>query len=80
MRGPERQYIKQELTQRREEGCNVDALEPQIDQALADGAEDNIIRLYDTLVALDVEADFPYAEPSTLEEIKALRPDGPRRM
>jgi len=80
MRGPERQYIKQELTQRREEGCNVDALEPQIDQALADGAEDNIIRLYDTLVALEVEADFPYAEPSTLEEIKALRPDGPRRI
>lgn len=80
MRGQERQFINQELIQRREEGCDVAALAPQIEKALADYADDDIVRLYDELDALEPEADFPYEEPSTLAEIKALRPDGPRRM
>ena len=59
MRGQERQFINQELIQRREEGCNVDVLAPQVEKALADYADDDIVRLYDELDALEPEADFP---------------------
>ena len=34
--------------------------------------------LYEELMALPIDEGFPYVEPSTLEEIKAERPDGKR--
>ena len=78
----ERQLLRLELVQRREEGCNVAAFEPRVEQALADeSADDSVfVDLYDELVALEPDPSFAYEEPSDLEAIRALRPDGPRRM
>ena len=78
----ERQLIRLELVQRREEGCDVAAFEPRVEKALADEATDDavFVELYDELDALEPEPSFPYEEPSDLEAIRALRPEGPRRM
>ena len=78
----ERQLIRMELAQRREEGCDVASLESRIQEALANEAADAdvFVELYDRLAALEPAASFPYQEPSDLEGIRALRPDGPRRM
>ena len=78
----ERQLIRLELVQRREEGCDVAAFEPRVEKALAGEATDDsvFVELYDELDALEPEPSFPYEEPSDLEAIRALRPEGPRRM
>ena len=78
----ERQLIESELTQRREEGCDVGALAARIEQALQEEARDSdvFVALYDELDALEPAPSFPYEEPSDLEGIRALRPEGPRRM
>ena len=78
----ERQLIQSELVQRRQEGCDVAALEPRIEKALEEEARDSavFVELYDELVALEPAPSFPYEEPSDLEGIRALRPAGPRRM
>ena len=78
----ERQLIRMELTQRREEGCDVSHIEPRVAAALADDSAEaaRFESLYDELDALQPEASFPYQEPSELEAIRANRPDGPRRM
>ena len=88
----ERQLIRVELTQRREEGCDTSAIEPRVAAALAaaDGADSapggpgaepaSFEALYDELAALEPAPSFPYQEPSELEAIRALRPAGPRRM
>ena len=78
----ERQCIAVELVQLREEGCDVAPFEPRVNEALADEATDDavLVELYDALEALSPEPSFPFEEPSDLEGIRALRPDGPRRM
>lgn len=77
----ERKLIKAELLQRREEGCDVEAISGRINTAIADEvAEDKFSRLYDELMALPVDAAFPYSEPSTLEDIRAERPDAIRKL
>ncbi len=85
----ERQYLRQEVTQRQEEGCNVTDLAARVQAALDkdfgndsddDSVNDDLVALYDELDGLAPEPDFPYDEPSTLAEIRAQRPDGPRRM
>ena len=78
----EKQLIRAELVQRREEGCDVAAIESRVQQALADDTTDDAVfaELYDALDALEPEASFPYEEPSELDAIRALRPEGPRRM
>ena len=82
MHSLERQLIRVEVTQRREEGCDVSAFEGPVQAALADENTDEAVfsKLYDELDALQPASSFPYEEPSELEAIRALRPDGPRRM
>ena len=82
MQSLERTLIRVELTQRREEGCDIAEIEPKVAAALAEDASDQAVfaPLYDELDALPVAASFPYREPSELEEIRALRPPGPRRL
>ena len=77
-----RQLIRAELVQRREEGCDTSSIEPRIHAALAnDNSADALFdTLYDELDALQPAASFPFEEPSALDAIQALRPDGPRRM
>jgi ADP-ribosylglycohydrolase len=70
-----KKLIKTELKQRREEGCDVDAIADRIAAALADGASEQMFSaLYDELMALPVSDAFPYVEPSELAEIQAQRP------
>ncbi len=78
----ERQLIRVELTQRREEGCDVSNIEPRVQAALAAEPRDDAAfeALYNELDALTPASSFPYEEPSDLDDIRALRPDGPRRM
>lgn len=83
MRIPEKLFIRTELTQRREEGCNTETIQGRVEAALARGREADpelISALYDELALLTVDAGFPYDEPSDFESIRALRPDGPRDM
>ena len=78
-----RSIIRQELEQRREEGCDTEPLERRIQAALedADGADSaDFEALYDFLDGLEPAATFPYDEPSDLTGIRALRPEGPRHL
>ena len=75
----EHKMIKAELIQRREEGCQTESIEPRIQDALERRASDEeFSALYEELVSLSVTDSSPYREPSTLEEIRAERPGGPR--
>ena len=78
----EKQFIRMELVQRREEGCDVSGLEPRIQAALADESTAGTVfeGLYNELDALRPAASFAFQEPSELDAIRALRPDGPRRL
>ena len=80
---PLRSIIRQELEQRREEGCDTEPLERRIQAALedADGADSaDFEAFYDLLDGLEPAATFPYDEPSDLTGIRALRPEGPRHL
>ena len=78
-----RSIIRQELTQRREEGCDTTAIKARIEAALEDAqgtAESEYEVLYESLCNLEPAESFPYDEPSALEAIRSRRPDGPRRL
>src|SRR5262245_24963558 len=74
--------LQQEITQRRDEGCEIPeglyarigALDPTRD------AHDRgrIDPLYDELMALPDDPALAAAEPNELDAIRALRPPGPR--
>jgi len=75
--------IRDEIVQRREEGCDVEAIEECVERALRRGDGLRGIELYTILYELESlqpAESFSYVEPSTLDEIRAERPDGPRRM
>ena len=72
-----------EIAQRRAEGCDVAAFEERVKGAREKKPDLSIaeqVSILDELEDPAPEASFPYEEPSTLEEIRALRPEGPRRM
>src|SRR5215218_2870372 len=74
--------LRHEITQRRDEGCvlsddllaRIDALDPARD-AYNLGAIDP---LYDELMALPEDPALAAAEPNDLDQIRRLRPPGPR--
>lgn len=74
-----RDLLADELTQRREEGCDVAALEAPIAAALADSATDSaaLEALLERLDATQPLPDWPYDEPSTLAGIRSSLPDAP---
>jgi ADP-ribosylglycohydrolase len=71
--------LRAEMTQRRQEGYDVAALEAKLDGLGDRPALADIEALLGELQTLKPQADFPYDEPSDLEAIRGLRPDGPRR-
>lgn len=75
--------VRGEVVQRREQGNDVAAIEERLNQLLggetATDTEAQLLAILDELDALPADASG-YVEPSTLEEIQSLRPDGPRRM
>jgi len=74
--------LEHEITQRRDEGCVIpDDLLARIaalqsEERAYDSAA--IDPLYDELLGLAADAELARAEPNELEDIRALRPDGPR--
>lgn len=75
--------IRYEITQRREEGCDVETVEEHFNRVT--GMDTGPQRAELNSILHDVEElkpaeSFPYVEPSTLEEIRAERPEGPRRI
>ncbi|MGI9264667.1 MAG: ADP-ribosylglycohydrolase family protein [Gammaproteobacteria bacterium] len=77
----ERKFIKAEVRQRREEGCDVEEIQGRIASATeGDIDEEKLTSLYDELMALPIDSSFSYTEPSTLEEICAERPDAHRKL
>lgn len=63
--------IKEEITQRAEEGCDVSGYEERWQGASSDA---QLMELYLDLCKLRTKADFPYVEPSHLAGIRISRP------
>jgi len=77
---PLRELVARELIQAREEGKNPSALEALRLQAEGAGNDEQRLEsVFEALLALPVEADFPFNEPSDLETIRALRPSAKTR-
>ncbi len=71
-------HLKEEINQRREEGCRVDGFEARLAAAGKDLA--GLGKLYGKLDALKPDAKLAREEPSDLRSIRAKRPKGPRKM
>ncbi len=69
--------VMQEVIQRGEEGCSVEGF---LDKAAAAETDGELMDVYAQLAALPIRDDFPFYEPSKLEEIRAVRPEGPRKL
>ena len=81
MKSLETQYIKAEVRQRREEGCDIGDISDRVDAALeAKAGQLEMTALYDELMSLPVDESFPYIEPSTLDAIRAERYEGERKL
>jgi len=75
--------LRDELTQRREEGCAdlaLTAIERKIKSLPENASAATLEALYDALDALAPDPEHAAHEPSDLEGIRRLRPEGPRRM
>ncbi|MCL6605142.1 MAG: ADP-ribosylglycohydrolase family protein [Paenibacillus sp.] len=68
--------LKQEVIQRNEEGCNTEGFVEKIEAAGNDRLK--LMTLYEELMQLPIRSDFPFSEPSELEDIRKERPEGPR--
>ena len=73
------QIVKDEIVQRREEGCNVTRIEQKFLGMKGKGYAE-LENLLKESEGLSPKADFPYVEPSDLRGIRATRPSGPRKM
>jgi len=71
-----------ELKQLREEGKETGALEALLAAAQAPGADvaAALERFFEAAAAAPSRHDWPYDEPSALDEIRRARPEGPRRL
>ncbi len=69
-----RDILLDELIQRREEGYDVTQLEEQVQQAITKGTDAERAHLYSLLEQTTRRPDWPYYEPSTLDEIRAVLP------
>ncbi|NLB54877.1 MAG: ADP-ribosylglycohydrolase family protein [Lentisphaerae bacterium] len=76
--------VRTELLQIEQEGRVVDTVKVEFDRLLAPDVpedatfQDEVNALLDKTYLLPTKPDYPYEEPSDLEEIRANRPDGPR--
>lgn len=72
-----RRLFADEIREKEEEGCDVSFFKNFDIELLT---EDTILNLYKELSSLRISESFLYIEPSTLDEIKIYRPDGPRKL
>ncbi|MDI7277556.1 MAG: ADP-ribosylglycohydrolase family protein [Anaerolineae bacterium] len=71
--------LRDEIRQRREEGCDTTGFDAEVANLLP-GDVEAAEALYAALDNLQPEADFPHQEPVGLDGIRAARPAGPRRL
>ncbi len=71
-----RMIILAEIRQMQEEGCAVAGFRSALDRQ---ASGENLADLYQALLSAPRHKEFEYDEPETLPEIRAARPDGPRR-
>jgi ADP-ribosylglycohydrolase len=78
-----RDSLRAEVAQLREEGCNADILIQEL-ACIEESLERQAVALYESaycqIAELQPEPGFPFLEPSDLDGIRAVRPDGPRRL
>lgn len=77
------QFAREELKQLSEEGCDTWELERRVELVAEEKGPDQpkqAAALCDALSNLKPSPEFPYEEPSELEEVRAHRPDGPRHI
>jgi len=71
--------VGQEIKQREEEGCDVEALRAEYNQITASDSPDKREQLQELLAKVDsLESPMEAQEPSALDGIRSLRPEGPR--
>jgi ADP-ribosylglycohydrolase len=75
---PLKALVREEVVQRTEEGCDTQGFAQRAEEAGDD--EGKLMSLYEELSKLQARTDFPYEEPSELESIRKLRPEGPRSL
>ncbi|MEM2927156.1 MAG: ADP-ribosylglycohydrolase family protein [Candidatus Bathyarchaeia archaeon] len=71
--------LRAEIEQRRQEGCDVGDIEEKFSK-LKNRTPEVLEDLLEDLSSLKPSSDFPYAEPLELEAIKAMRPEGLKRI
>ncbi len=71
--------LQAEVTQRREEGCDVTGFDAEV-AGLLPGDMESAEALYAALDNLAPERDSPYSEPTSLDGIRAARPAGVRKV
>ncbi|WP_162354560.1 ADP-ribosylglycohydrolase family protein [Natrialba swarupiae] len=79
---PTKRVVQYEHRQCRDEGKDISRLEERF-EALLEAESVSQAELHDLLDdarELPVRSDYEYEEPSGLEEIRALRPNGPRQL
>lgn len=79
---PNHREVQYEIRQSEDQGRDVSELDEKF-HALAEAetvSEAELHELFEATADLPQRADYPYVEPSTLEEIRPVRPDGPRQL
>lgn len=72
------ELIEMEIRQKWEEGYDVTGIKEQLKRVPL--SREALLTFYHKLEKLKMRSDFPYREPNELEEIKKLRPRGPRKL
>ncbi len=62
--------LKDEVEQRREEGCSVEGFKEKVEEAIRSGNAQRLYALYEELSSLSPEPSFPFVEPSDLFGIR----------
>ncbi|MCD6415811.1 MAG: ADP-ribosylglycohydrolase family protein [Planctomycetes bacterium] len=76
-------YAREELKELQEQGCDTWELERQAAQIESSDEPNKLSKaqsLCEALAGLRPAPSFPYEEPSELEPIRSLRPEGPRHI
>ena len=72
--------LSAEITQRKEEGCEVADLEVRLASLGESPSASDLLQLWAEVEARSPSPRFPYREPSDLEAIRSERPRGPRQL
>ncbi|HEY3413500.1 MAG TPA: ADP-ribosylglycohydrolase family protein [Armatimonadota bacterium] len=74
------EHTREEINQRRDEGADMTAWAEEHQRLVSDGADAETWRAFYQRLYAEAEPAGNATEPSTLEAIRALRPEGPRRL